>query len=106
MRVLLDENLPIDLAAQIANHEVDTVLGLGWDGVTNGELLRRCHGRFDALVTMDRNFEFQQPISKQSFGVILIRAKSNRLAHLVPLIPQLLSTLEAVRPGELRTIGA
>ncbi|MBI4408963.1 MAG: DUF5615 family PIN-like protein [Gemmatimonadetes bacterium] len=106
MRVLLDENLPIDLAPEIAGHEVDTVLGLGWSGINNGELLRRCAGRFEALVTMDRNLQFQQPISRQPFGVILVRARSNRLAHLRPLMPQLLSALEALRPGEFRMIGA
>jgi hypothetical protein len=106
VRVLLDENLPIDLVHEISRHEVDTVLALGWGGFKNGELLRRCHDRFDVLVTMDRNLEFQQPISRQRFGVILIRARSNRLIDLRPLLPQLQATLEVLRPGELRTIGA
>ena len=38
MRILLDENLPVDLAAELVGHEVDTVVGLGWTGVGNGEL--------------------------------------------------------------------
>lgn len=60
VRVLLDEQLPLDLAAELVGHEVHTVVGLGWQGVTNGDLLRRASGRFEALVTMDRNLEFQQ----------------------------------------------
>ncbi len=32
MRVLLDENLPVDLVAILHGHEVDTVVGLGWSG--------------------------------------------------------------------------
>jgi predicted nuclease of predicted toxin-antitoxin system len=79
VRVLLDENLPIDLVVDIFGHEVETVLGLGWAGIKNGELLQRCRGRFDALLTMDTNFEFQQPIARQPFGVILLRATSSRL---------------------------
>ncbi len=106
MRILLDENLPVDLASEITGHEVDTVIGMGWSGVTNGELLRRSAGRFEVFVTMDRNLERQQPIACQPFGVILIRAKSNRLVHLLPLVPQLMTEIVGIRAGELRMIGA
>jgi hypothetical protein len=50
MRVLLDENVPVDLASLLDRHNVETVSGLGWDGVKNGELLLRMRGRFDALL--------------------------------------------------------
>ena len=60
MRVLLDENLPVDLAAELVGHEPATVAGLGWRGVKNSELLSRAQNRFEVLLTMDRNLEFQQ----------------------------------------------
>jgi hypothetical protein len=47
---------------------------LRWEGVQNGELLRRAAGRFDVLVTMDRNLEIQQPLARQPFGIVLVRA--------------------------------
>ncbi|MGH8433938.1 MAG: hypothetical protein ACRERX_05565 [Pseudomonas sp.] len=56
--------MPVDLAHELAPHQVDTVTGLGWQGVANGELLRRTTGNYEALVTMDRNIEFQQPLAK------------------------------------------
>ena len=71
MRVLLDENLPLDLASELLGHDVQTVVGLGWEGVKNGELLHRAAGHFDALITMDRNLEFQQPLAQQPFGVVV-----------------------------------
>ena len=71
MRVLLDGNLPVDLAHDLQVHEVQTVTGLGWQGVKNGELLRRAAGHFDTLVTMDSNLEFQQPLTRQPFGVVV-----------------------------------
>ncbi len=49
VRVLLDENLPVELAGELSAHDVDTVIGLGWSGITNGELLRRAVDRYDAL---------------------------------------------------------
>ena len=41
MRVLLDEQLPRQLAREITGHEVSTVQQRGWAGLKNGELLRR-----------------------------------------------------------------
>jgi hypothetical protein len=74
MRLLLDEHLPIGLAAELHGHAVDTVSGRGWTGIKNGELLRRMSGQYDVLVTMDRSIEFQQRISTLPFGIVLVRA--------------------------------
>jgi hypothetical protein len=106
MRVLLDENVPLDLAGLLSGHDAQTVSGLGWDGVTNGELLRRMHGTFDALVTMDRNLPHQQNLAVQPFGVVLIQAPSNRMVHLRPLVSEILGALSGIGPGELRRVGA
>jgi hypothetical protein len=106
VRVLLDENLPADLAQDLAGHEVSTVAGEGWVGITNGELLRRMGGRFDALLTMDRNLQYQQNVRALSFGIVLVRAASNRLVHVRPLVPAILGALRELRSGELRAVGA
>jgi len=105
VRVLLDENLPVALAAELSGHLVEKVIDLGWSGVTNGELLRRAGERFNALVTMDKNLEFQQPLLKQPFGVVVVRAPSNRMRHLLPLVPEILTALDGLGPGEIRTVG-
>ena len=106
VRILLDENIPVDLAADLAGHDVETVMGLGWTGVANGTLLTRASGRFDAFLTMDRNIEFQQQIPELPFGVIVLRAPSNRLIHLRPLLPAILGILTVLAPGQLRYAGA
>jgi hypothetical protein len=105
MRLLLDEHLPIGLAAELHGHAVDTVSGRGWTGVKNGELLRRMSGQYDVLVTMDRGLEFQQRISTLPFGIILVRARSNRMEDLKPLAPSILSALDAIKPGRIRRVG-
>lgn len=94
MRILLDENLPVDLAAEFVRHEVATVTGLGWQGIKNSELLRRAQGRFEVLVTMDRNLEFQQNIAGFQVSILLVLAHSNRMVHLRPLVPAILKELE------------
>jgi hypothetical protein len=105
VRVLLDENLPVDLAAELTGHEATSVTRLGWQGIRNSELLRRTQGRFDALLTMDSNLEFQQNIARFDLAVLVLVAPSNRMVHLRPLVPGILKALETLRPGELRSIG-
>ena len=106
MRVLLDENIPADRAPELTGYEVETVSRLGWVGITNGELLRRARGLFDALVTMDQNLPFQQNLTAAVVGVVLVRAPSNRLIDIRPLVPDILAALGEVQPGELRRVGA
>ncbi len=105
MRVLLDEQLPLDLAAAMEGHSVDTVIGRGWAGITNGELLHRMRNEFDTLITMDRGIEFQQNLSTLEFGILLVRAPSNRMVHLQPLVSSILEVLPGLKPGQLRRIG-
>jgi hypothetical protein len=105
VRILLDENLPVDLAAELAGHEVATVTGMGWQGIRNSDLLRRAQGRFEVLVTMDRKLEFQQNIAEYRLAVLVLVAHSNRMAHLRPLVPGILKALKTVQRGKLRKIG-
>ena len=95
---------PVGLAAEIPGHAVDTVSGSGWTGIKNGELLRRMSGQYDVLVIMDRSIQFQQRISTLPFGIVLVRAPSNRMQHLKPLVPSILSALDAVKPGRIRRV--
>ena len=106
MRVLLDENLPHDLASELVGHDVVTVQGLGWAGIKNGELLQRATDKIDAFLTMDRNIEHQQQIGVLSFGIVLIRAQSNRMQDLRPLVSDVLGALGQVKPGKIQRIGA
>jgi hypothetical protein len=105
VRVLLDENLPHDLISELGAHEVVTVQGLGWAGVKNGELLRRA-GQVDAFLTMDRRLEHEHDLSALSFGVVVIRARSNRMQDLEPLIGAITAALARIGPGKVERVGA
>jgi len=67
VRVLLDENLPADLAAELVGHDARTVGQMGWVGVKNGELLSRMRNDFQVLLTMDRTLQHQQHLSTLPF---------------------------------------
>ena len=90
MRVLLDECMPRALRSDLPGHEVTTVAEAGWAGVTNGELLRLAATRFDLMVTVDRNLEYQQNFAAVAVAVIIIHAPNNDIAVLRPLMPAVL----------------
>jgi len=104
--VLLDERLDRRLAGDIQGHNVKTVPEAGWFALKNDELLARAEHEFEAFVTVDRNLPFQQDLSRFSIAVIVLRARSNRLADLRGLIPQLLATLPVAKRGEVTWVGS
>jgi len=89
VRVLLDECLDWRLARDIVVHEVKTARQMGWAAITNGELLKLASEHFDVFVTVDRNLAFQQNLVSLPIPVVVLRAKTNRLADLKPLMPDL-----------------
>ena len=105
MRVLLDENLPLSLATELTGHRVSSVQAEGWSGKRNGDLLRLARQRFDALLTMDRGIQYQQNLGVLGLRVVIIRATSNRMAHLRPHVSGILQALQALSPGQLREVG-
>jgi hypothetical protein len=78
---------------------------MGWGDFDDGPLLDAMAGRFDALITVDKSLPKQQDLGTRLFGVVLLRAKSNRLADLLPLVPELIETLNNLNPGEVRELG-
>ncbi|MDI6773130.1 MAG: hypothetical protein QME77_11190 [bacterium] len=54
---------------------------------------------------MDQNLPFQQNLVAATLGVVLVRAPSNRLIHVLPLVPDILVTLSGIQPGEVRRVG-
>ena len=78
---------------------------MGWADLDDGPLLDAMAGRFDAFVTVDRNIPNQQRLDNRSFAVVVLRAKTNRLIDLVPLVPKLRATLKRLVPGQLSVLA-
>jgi len=79
---------------------------MGWSGIKNGELLGRAAHEFDALVTVDKNLEYQQNLEALPIAVVVLYARSNELPYLLPLIPKLEQVLANLPPRTLVRIGA
>ena len=107
MRLLLDENLPHDLRHLIVGHEVLTVAYVGWAGVQNGRLLAKAaEAGFDALVTKDSALAWQHNLATLPVSVVVLIAPTNDLADIRPLVPALLSALNALPPRTLIRVSA
>ena len=98
MRILLDEDLPRRLGTLLAGHECSTVPRSGWAGTKNGGLLALAAAKFDVLMTMDQNLEFQQNLATLPIAVWVVKAPSNRMVHLVQPVPAILKELNHLRP--------
>ena len=106
MRVLLDACVPKGLRKSLSGHEVRTAPEMGWGDLDNGDLLDAMNGLFDALVTVDKRLPQQQHMKDRPFGVVVLRAKSNRLSDLLPLVSDLLTALSQLDAGAVREVAA
>jgi predicted nuclease of predicted toxin-antitoxin system len=101
VRVLLDANLPRALVRRLSGHEAESIHARGWSDLDDRALLDACARHFDALVTLDQSLRFQQNLRGRAVAVVLLRARSNRIQDLEPLVPALLAALAASPPRRL-----
>src|SRR5580765_5535607 len=88
MRLLLDENLPKRLKLDFPEHEIFTVRERQWDGIKNGPLLQLLvEHAFDALLTYDKNLQYQQNFLKYTITVFVLTARINQYIELTKLTP-------------------
>jgi len=106
LRILLDESLPLRLAAGLTGYEISTVHRERWLSLRNGVLLRAAADRgFDVFISMDGSLRYQQNLGAIGIAVIVIRGVRNRLRDLVPLIPRLKSALAVIKPGDVLEVS-
>ena len=106
MKIFVDECVDWRLARDIVGHEVKTARQMGWTALRNGELLALASKQFEVFVTVDRNLSFQQNLPTFEIAVIVLRSRSNRLADLQRLMPDLLASLASVQRGAVMYVGS
>jgi len=107
MRILLDECVDRRIKRHLAGHDVHTVHNMGWAGKSNGELLKLLLARgFEVFLTVDQNLRYQLDLQKANVAVIVMIARSNRLADLLPLMPSVNKALAGIKPGEVVEIDS
>ena len=105
MKVLVDECIDWRLLRDLVGVDAKTVKQMGWSETVNGALLRLAEKTFDVFLTVDRNLSYQQNIVSLDIAIAVLRARTNRLQDLRPLIPELLRILPKLSPGDVHVVG-
>jgi hypothetical protein len=100
LRILLDENIPVQLKAIFRAHEVSSVNDseVGWKSIKNGLLLTEMEGKFDLLVTADRNMYAQQNLSGRDICILVL--PTNRRRDVLTLGEQIVQVVDGMSVGE------
>lgn len=102
IRVLIDECLPRQLLQWLTELKpawmVQSVQGAGWASMKNGVLLREANGKFDVLVTADKNMHHQQNFLGLDISVLVF--PTNRAKLVRAGVNALIQSLENVQPGQ------
>ena len=105
MKILLDNCVDWRLARDLPDHEVIHARTLGWESHSNGTLLAAAEReQFDLVVTVDKNFRFQQATSHRKLSLITLSPVLTKLSTLKPLVPKLIQVIEDLIPGSSITI--
>lgn len=97
--------MPRGLRRDLTGHQVHTVQELGFAGLTNGTLLQQAVAAgIKVFLTVDRGIEHQQHIPAFPIAFIAIRAPSNDVVDLRPLMPAVLKAISSAQAGRVTRI--
>ena len=108
MKLLLDEQVPRRLSQAFPKEfEIKTAQEMGWASERNGSLLAlAAENGFDALVTADKNMEYQQSSASLPLTVIVMAPLFNRFSDLLPLMPSVLKILSQIEKPKFHRVDA
>lgn len=57
------------------------------------------------FLTMDKGVEYEQNLKRRSIAIMILRANSNRLVDLLPLVQDCVRQMGSIRAGQIVRIG-
>jgi hypothetical protein len=73
MLILFDHGTPRGLARMLSEHLVTTAKSMGWEQLTNGDLLKAAEaGAFDLLLTTDQRIQYQQNLAGRTIAILVL----------------------------------
>lgn len=98
MRILFDHGTPSGLARALAGHEVTEAIELGWDRISNGELLSKAENAgFDLLLTTDKRIRYQQNLEGRKIAIAVLGNPAWRMVRMH--LDQVIATVNQAQPG-------
>jgi hypothetical protein len=88
---------------RLTDLSISTVEEMGWRGIKNGALLDLMAGKFDVLITTDKNLSYQQNLMKRQLAAVVL--PTNEIPIVIELLAEIRTTLETIAIGEFREIS-
>ena len=103
-KILIDEGVPHGIRGWIRDAEVFSVQWMGWEGIKNGDLIRRVKdNQFDVVICNDKQWQYQQNTDQWTFGLIVLSTSRWRLIKVASekgdLITRLNNAVHSVAKG-------
>lgn len=97
--ILLDNNAPKRLRAELSAHRVETAFERGWAALSNGDLIEAAESAaFDILVTADKNLEYQQNITTRRLAIVV--PDDNRWSRVQKNLNSIAKSVGLASPGQ------
>jgi len=99
MQVLLDHGAPRGLARELPGHSVSLARSMGWDRLSNGDLLSAAEkAGFDVLLTTDGNIRYQQNLSSRKIAIVVL-CGSTKWSSVRRHSPQIAEAIRVASPS-------
>lgn len=98
MKILLDECVPWPMRKLLEGHECTNPLKCGWNGVTNGELLKLAEHEFELFITSDRNLRYQQNLAGRRIAILEL--STNDIRRINDSASRLAGAVASIKSGE------
>ena len=98
MLVLFDHGTPAPIRSFLEGHTIKRTQDMGWDRLTNGELLDAAEANgFDLLLTTDKNIRHQQNLTGRKIAIIVLGNAQWPVLRLH--VERLVAAVSSVTPG-------
>jgi hypothetical protein len=98
MLILFDHGTPAPLLSFLIGHTVTKTKDLGWDRLSNGELLKAAEeAGYEILVTTDKNIRYQQNLTGRRIALVVLA--NPRWPVVRRYVQRVVTAVNAASPG-------
>lgn len=103
MRILFDHGTPEPLISFLKDHTISTAKQMGWDTLSNGQLLKAAEeAKFAVLLTTDKNMTAQQNMKDRAIAIVVLGNSQWRLVR--RHVRKIAVVVDAAKPGTITEI--
>ena len=103
-RIIIDQNLTKYLRDLLPGHDVSHAHEMGWDRLSNGELLNAAEqAKFEVMLTADQSIPHQNRMEGRQIALVIL--STNRWPTIQQASDRILQALEGLSPGECRRVS-